>query len=88
MYTVQPGIDFRLYCFHQVTGQCFPGENLSSFLAGTRRLEKKRRVLLGADLRYDGSETRPTCRRDKVDFSLNKGRRPGGCESKGERESR
>jgi hypothetical protein len=37
------------YCFHQLTGQRFSRENLSSFLAGTRRWEK-RRVFLGADL--------------------------------------
>jgi hypothetical protein len=38
------------YCFHQLTGQIFSEEHLGSFLAGTKRLEKKIRVFLGADL--------------------------------------
>jgi hypothetical protein len=34
------------YCFHQLTGQRFSGEHVGSFLAGTRRLEKKRRIIV------------------------------------------
>jgi hypothetical protein len=46
------------YCFHLLTGQHFSGEYLGSFLAGTGRLEKKRRVFLGADLQ-DAEDLRP-----------------------------
>jgi hypothetical protein len=46
-----------------ITGQRFSGEHLGSFLAGTRILEKKRRVFLGVYFEVvtcDGSETGPT----------------------------
>jgi hypothetical protein len=46
------------YCFHLLTGQRFSGEHLGSFLAGTRRLEKRRRVFLGVDFE-DMMDLRP-----------------------------
>ncbi len=34
------GLELRYY-FHQLISQCFSGEHLGSFLAGTRRLEQE-----------------------------------------------
>jgi hypothetical protein len=35
---------YEVYCVHQLTSQGFSREFLGSFLAGTRGLEKKKRV--------------------------------------------
>jgi hypothetical protein len=45
------------YSFHQLTGQRFTGEHLGSFIAGTRRLEKKIGVFFrcGEELRRGSS---------------------------------
>jgi hypothetical protein len=58
LYSVQPGIGFWLYCFQQLTGQRFLGEHFGFFLAATRRLEEKIKIVLGVDFE-DVMDLRP-----------------------------
>jgi hypothetical protein len=65
---------FTVYCFHQLSGQRFSGENLVSLLARTKRLEKRRSLFLVAYL-VDVEDLRPEQYGGgvKVGFTLNKG---------------
>jgi hypothetical protein len=82
-------INYFILFIYFITGQCFSGEHLGSFLAGTGTLEKIKMFPV-ADFE-DVMKLRTNqhvAEHAKIGDALNNYRRPNGCEREGERHNR